>query len=65
MKRKYTPFSEQYNPRKQLKSYHATKEESVEDSEDRTCFETSSENDHHTEEEMDANESRLDYFEDD
>ena len=60
-----TPFSEQDNLSRQLKSYHATKEESVEDSEDPACFETSSENDHHTEEEMDANESQLDYTEDD
>ena len=64
-KRKYTPFSEQDNPSRQLKSYHATKEESLEDTEDLACFKTSNENDHHTEEKMDANESRLDYFEDD
>ena len=65
-KRKYTPFSQQENPRRQLKSYHATKEDSLQDSVDPTCFETSSENDDHAEEEMDVNESRFNqYFEDD
>ena len=65
-KRKYTPFSQQENPSRQLKSYHATKEDSLQDSVDPACFETSSENDDHAEEEMDVNESRFDqYFEDD
>lgn len=65
-KRKYTPFSQQENPSRQLKSYHATKEDSLQDSVDPACFETSSENDDHAEEEMDVNESRFNqYFEDD
>ena len=58
-KRKYTPFSEQENPSRQLKSYHAAREESVEDSADAACLETSSENDDHTEEEMDVDESQF------
>ena len=53
------------NNSRQLKSYHATREESFEDPVDLACFETSGKNDDHnsTEKEMDVDESRFDYFE--